>query len=102
MPNRQVKFSYYLDPEEQVLLRANFVIQAGIIEKFAVQLELDSEIVIRFDNSHGYVHQHIFLPSRSGEIRRLKFTDGGSAYKYCYQYLRANWISLIEDFRRQQ
>ena len=100
MPTRQKSFSYFLDPEEKVTLRSNFTIKSGKIEKFAVQLEFEGRSVLRFDNAHGYVHQHTFSLEGEGQVRKLKFGDNSQAYNYCYQFIKSNWDALVERFKR--
>lgn len=100
MPTLEKGFSYFLDPEDKITLRSSFTITAGKIEKFAVQLEFEGQIAVRLDNTHGYVHQHTFLPEGRGKIRKLKFADQNQAYNYCYRYLKSNWRILVEQFRR--
>lgn len=95
-------FSYFIDPEEKIVLRSSFTIASGKIEKFAVQLEIEGKVAIRFDNAHGFMHQHTFNLKGKSVTRKLKFTDQNQAYNYCYQFIKANWRSLADSFRRSK
>ena len=102
MPSREKRFSYFLDPEDRVNLRSVFTIKDSLIEKFSVQLEYEGQAVLRFDNAHGYVHQHTFTPEGRSDIRKLKFVGQNQAYNYCYQYTKSNWKQLIDRFKRNK
>ncbi|HEY4694640.1 MAG TPA: hypothetical protein VIH52_01615 [Candidatus Nanoarchaeia archaeon] len=100
MATREKSFSYFLDPEDRIALRSSFTIKNGVIEKFSVQLEFENQIVLRFDNAHGYTHQHTFTPEGESAIRKLKFANLNEAYNYCYQYTKLNWYEIVGRFRK--
>lgn len=69
-----------------------------------VQLESVAQggprIVIRFDTSHGYVHQHLFDAAGGHRRLKLEFKDWAQAYTYCYEYVKRNWESEVLNFER--
>lgn len=98
---RQKKFDFFLDQDRHVKIRSFLETESGIVERFSVQLELDDRIINRFDNTHGYVHQHKFKPDGTQVTRQLRFSNNNEAFNNCYQYTKENWKKLVEDFERR-
>ncbi|MDP2948371.1 MAG: hypothetical protein Q8P22_02385 [Chloroflexota bacterium] len=104
MAAKETSFRFFLDPENQILLRANFTTERGEVLRFTVQLELhvgeEVKPLVRVDNAHGFVHQHTFYPDGRVEERRLRFASDSEAYGYAYQMLKSRWRELRERYER--
>ena len=55
---------------------------------------------MRFDTSHGYVHQHSFAKGSRQARARLQFANWEEAYAYCYEYAKANWPAELDRYMR--
>ena len=73
---------------------------------FAVQLEASADdktqIILRFDTAHGYLHEHVFTSRGAERRRRLQFRTWAEAYTYCYEYIKRNWEARLAQFLRDR
>jgi len=90
---RAVEFLSLLDTEMR--LRVRFVLDAGVVLQFTVQLEWLSNGqwigLIRYDTAHGFAHCDTMHPYEPATKTRLPMQEFGDALTFAIDDLSVNW-----------
>lgn len=101
---RTVEFLRLLD--DGIRLRVRFVINAGSVVSFTVQLEwfvVGQWIgLVRYDTAHGFAHCDTMHPYEPATKTRLPVQDYGDALTFAMEDLTANWKYYCRRYREWQ